>query len=278
VRTIQEAVAQASRGATIVVCPGTYRKTVTIKGHAKDGLRLIALGDQDEVVVLGDHTEEDGIRLEDVDLVLVRGFTVRDFGNIPTTASQFGWGCGIHLQNANYNTIEHNRISKTDMMGITVEGSGRNVIRYNFIFEISPGGYGNGIGMYGAKSANNFIFQNYAYRQEAGGIYVDSAGPGNIILDNNFSNNGERGIYHGNTEGTWIEGNRFSYNAGYRGVSPAAQGLSRGIVLRKSNKVTVLDNTVRNNTAFDISWDKAGEITFIDNACGTADQPGLCAR
>jgi parallel beta-helix repeat protein len=276
--TIQEAVAQATRGATILVCPGTYRKTVNISGHAKDGVRLIALGGQDEVVLQGDHTEEDGIRLEDVDSVLVRGFTIRDFGNIPTTASQFGNGCGIHLQNANYNTIEHNRVSKTDMMGITVEGSGRNLIRYNFIFEISPGGYGNGIGMYGAKSANNLIFQNYAYRQEAGGIYVNSAGPGNIILDNNFSNNGDRGIYHGNTEGTWIEGNRFSYNAGYRGVSPAAQGPSRGIVLRKSNKVTVFDNTIRGNTAFDISWDKSGEITFANNSCDTADQPGLCAR
>ena len=278
-RTIQEAVAQASRGATIVVCPGTYRKTVTIKGHDKDAIRLIALGGQDEVVVLGDHTEEDGIRLEDVDLVLVRGFTVRDFGNIPTTASQFGWGCGIHLENANYNTIEHNRISKTDMTGIPVFDSGHNLIRYNFIFEIDPGGFGQGIWLNGVKSANNFVFQNYAYHQDGAGMVVWDAGPGNVIVDNNFSNNGQWGISHRNTEGTWIGGNRFSYNAGAQGVITGEKDRrSIGIELRKSNKVTVLDNTVRNNTAFDISWDKAGEITFIDNACGTADQPGLCAR
>jgi hypothetical protein len=49
-------------------------------------------------------------------------------------------------------------------------------------------------------------------------------------------------------------------------------------VLRKSNKVTVFDNTIRGNTAFDISWDNAGEIVFANNACETADQPGLCAR
>jgi parallel beta-helix repeat protein len=173
------------------VCPGTYRKTVAIKGHDKDGIRLIALGGQDEVILQGDHTEEDGIRLEEVDSAVVRGFTVRDFGNIPATASQYGWGCGIHLQNANYNTVEQNRISKNDMMGITVEGSGRNIFRYNFMFEI----IGNGIGMWGAKSANNFIFQNYAYRNEFGGIYMDNAGPGNIVLDNDFSNNGDRAIY-----------------------------------------------------------------------------------
>jgi parallel beta-helix repeat protein len=278
-RTIQEAVAQATRGATIVVCPGTYRKTVNIIGHDKDGIRLIALGRQDEVVLLGDHTEEDGIRLEDVDSVLVRGFTIRDFGNIPTTASQYGNGCGIHLENAHYNTIEHNRVSKTDMMGITVAGSGNNLIRYNFLFEIDPGGFGQGIGMWGAKSANNFIFQNYAYRQEGSGIWIYGAGPGNIILDNNFSNNGTGGISHSNTEGTWIEGNRLSYNVGARGVWPdPEERRSRGIELRKSNKVTVFDNTIRANTLFDISWDNTGEIVFANNACQTANQTGLCAR
>ena len=49
-----------------------------------------------------------------------------------------------------------------------------------------------------------FVFQNYAYRQTGRGILVSDAGPGNIILDNDFSNNDMGGISHRNTEGTWI--------------------------------------------------------------------------
>jgi len=277
-RTIQEAVTQATRGATIVVCPGTYRKTVEISGHDKDGLRVIALGGQDEVVLQGDHTEAHGFHLAEVDLVLIRGFTVRDFGNQRTTASQFGWGSGFYLENAHYNTIEHNRVTKTDLAGMILSGSGNNLVRYNFVFETDPTGFGCGIYLEGKKSANNVVFQNYVHRQSGAGIHLGSAGPGNLILDNNSSNNGDSGILHQDTEGTWIEGNRFSYNAGAWGFSPLGQGPSVGIRLQKSNKVTVFDNTARSNTAFDISWDKSGEITFINNACETADQPGLCAR
>jgi len=278
-RTIQEAVAQATRGATILVCPGAYKATVAIKGHDKDGIRVIALGGQDEVVVQGSHTEGDGFRLEDVDSVVIRGFTVREVGYVRTTASQFGVGCGFHVQNANYNTIEHNRITKIDMMGISVFSSANNVIRYNFISEIDRDGFGYGIYLDGVKSTKNFIFQNYAYQQPGAGIVLTNAGPGNVILDNDFSNNGQWGISHQNTEGTWIEGNRLSYNAGAWGCnSTETDRRSRGIDLRKSNKVAVFDNTMRGNTAMDISWDGAGEIAFADNACHTATQTGLCGR
>src|SRR5665811_606526 len=42
--TIQEAVAAAPSGATILVCPGIYRGTVNIVGEAKNALKLIATG------------------------------------------------------------------------------------------------------------------------------------------------------------------------------------------------------------------------------------------
>ncbi len=41
-KTIQEAVAQAPAGATILVCPGTYYKTVSVVGPEKTGLKLRA--------------------------------------------------------------------------------------------------------------------------------------------------------------------------------------------------------------------------------------------
>jgi hypothetical protein len=49
---------------------------------------------------------------------LIRGFTVRDFGNKPTTATEFGEGNQIYLQNADYSTIEQNHVIDGDMMGI----------------------------------------------------------------------------------------------------------------------------------------------------------------
>src|SRR5688500_17312642 len=64
--TSQEAVAKARPGDTILVCPSTYKKTVVVKGHEKDAIRLIGLGHADEVVLQGDHTEMNGFHLEDV--------------------------------------------------------------------------------------------------------------------------------------------------------------------------------------------------------------------
>jgi hypothetical protein len=113
---IQEAVALVSPGATILVCPGTYQRSVTIAGLAKNGLKLIASGHADAVVLQGDYTERGGFHLENVSNVLIRGFTVRDFGIKATTET--GWGSGnlIYLENAEYNTIEHNRLINGDMM------------------------------------------------------------------------------------------------------------------------------------------------------------------
>jgi parallel beta-helix repeat protein len=277
--TIQEAVAKAAAGTTILVCPGTYRKQVSITGAAKNGLQVIAMGRDDEVVLVGDHTQAYGFYLEDVSHVLIRGFSIRDFGDKPTTESQFGWGCAIHLENSNYNTLESNRMSKTDMMGITLSNSAHNVVRYNFIFDIDPQGLGNGIWLQGKKSSENLIFQNYAYRNPGGGIAMWGAGSNNVVLDNDFSNNGQWGITHRNTVGTRIEGNRFSYNAGAWGaITTEKDRRSLGIELRKSDKVVLLDNIAVSNTAFDVSWDNTGEISFTNNTCVTADQPGLCRQ
>jgi parallel beta-helix repeat protein len=278
--TIQEAVAQAPEGATILVCPGTYRNQVTIRGAEKTGLKLIALGHDGEVVLEGDHTEPFGFLLDDVTNVLIRGFTIRGWGNKPTTASQYGWGCGIHLQRAHYNTIEHNRISKTDMVGINLDHSGHNLIRYNLMTEIDPQGVGCGILMSGGKdTAENFIYANRVALSPGAGILVWGAGPGNAIVDNNFNNNGQGGISHLGTEGTLIEGNRFSHNAGAWGVilfEPDPR--SYGILIKNSDKVTVTGNMAHNNTLVDISWDNKGSVVFENNACRTSNQTGICGR
>jgi parallel beta-helix repeat protein/probable HAF family extracellular repeat protein len=280
-RTIQEAVTQATPGSTIRVCPGTYRGTVNIAGRAKDGLKLIATGGEDEVVLQGDYTEPDGFHLEDVNGVTIRGFTVRDFGNQATTATQWGNGGDIYLKNVNYSTIESNRIMNGDMVGIWLTDSGNNLIQNNFILMEKAAFANCGIHMGEAKSVNNLIRQNYVAGAKMAGIMISGAGAGNVISENSLTNNGRYGILNGRTVGTRIEGNRASYNRGPWGTSPyppevAGKGL--GISIENSDKVTVFDNRARANSGVDLNWDGTGTNVFEANACDTSTPAGACGR
>ncbi|MEK7404824.1 MAG: right-handed parallel beta-helix repeat-containing protein [Acidobacteriota bacterium] len=277
-RTIQEAVERAPAGATILVCPGTYRHTVQIKGHAKDGLRLIAAGQEGEVVLEGDYTEPNGFLLEDVNNVLLRGFTVKDFGNKPTTAAQWGAGNNIHLRNAHYNTIEYNQVVDGDMMGIMLSDSGNNTVRNNVAYVTHADLANCGIHVGGGKSANNFISQNLAFGNNVAGIMLSGAGPDNVVSDNTVLSNGRYGITNQSAEGTRIEGNRVSYNRGVWGATPWGKDPGIGIDVQNSNKVTAFDNRVRNNSGVDLNWDGKGENKFDANACDKSTPAGACAR
>ena len=280
-RTIQEAVDQAQGGATILVCPGTYRGTVNIIGPEKSGLSLIAVGRADEVVLQGDYTQRDGFHLENVSSVLIRGFTVRDFGNLATTAAVWGTGNQIYLENAHYNTIEQNRVINGDMMGIMLVDSGNNLVQNNFAWVNYATLANCGIHVQGAKSANNMFRLNLAFGNDMAGIMLSGAGPGNTVADNITISNGRNGITNTGTDGTWIEGNRVSYNGGPWGTTPFAastKGVGFGINIGTSNGVTVFDNRGRNNTGADINWDGAGTVKFDSNACDKSTGGGACAK
>lgn len=279
--TIQEAVAQAQGGATILVCPGTYRGTVNIIGPEKGGLSLIAVGRADEVVLQGDYTQRDGFHLENVSSVLIRGFTVRDFGNLATTAALWGTGNQIYLENAHYNTIEQNRVINGDMMGIMLVDSGNNLVQNNFTWVNNTTLANCGIHVQGAKSANNMFRLNLAFGNNMAGIMLSSAGPGNTVADNITIGNGRNGISNTGTDGTWIEGNRVSYNGGPWGTTPfaaAAKGVGFGINIGTSTGVTVFDNRGRNNTGMDVNWDGSGTVKFDANACDKSTGGGACAK
>ncbi len=276
--TIQEAVAQAPAGATILVCPGIYFKSVTIAGPEKNGLKLIAQGRENEVVLQGDYTERDGFHLENVSNVLIRGFTVRDFGNKPTTPSEWGAGNQIYLMNAHYNTIEHNTLVNGDMMGIMLTDSGNNTVQQNVAFVDNANLANCGIHVAGAKSAQNVFRQNMTYGNNFAGIMIRGAGPGNYVMDNTVVSNGRFGIDVENTNEIWIEGNRVSYNRGFWGTTPGGKDPGVGIYLVNVNKATVFDNRLRNNTGGDLSWDGKGENKLESNACDSSTPAGACGR
>ena len=280
-RTIQEAVAKASAGATILVCAGTYRGTVNIIGPQKTGLKLIAVGREDDVVLQGDYTERDGFHLENVTNVLIRGFTVRDFGTTATTTTVWGAGNQINLENADYNTIEDNRVINGDMVGIMLMNSGHNTVQRNLIWVDNAGLANCGIHVEGAKSTDNVFWFNMTRGAKMAGIMLARAGTGNRVLNNAFLSNGRDGIYVSSTDEVWVEGNRASYNRGPWGTSPYPKeqlGEGFGIRVLTSNKTTVLDNRALNNTGADLSWDGKGENRFENNACATSTPTGACAK
>jgi len=281
ISTIQEAVRRAVPGATIRVCPGIYYGTVEIKGPEKDGVKLIAAGAQDEVVLQGDYSELSGFHLMNVTGVLVRGFTVRDFGAAATTATVFGSGNLIHLENADYNGIEYNRLINGDMMGVMIDNSIGNVIEHNTAFVTNSGLTNCGIHMQGKRSAANSIRNNMTYGNKMAGIMIRDAGPDNWVLNNTVLDNGRYGIDVQNTETIWIEGNRVSNGRGPWGTAPFARdvmGVGLGINLLNVNKATLRDNRARGNTGVDLNWDGKGTNTFNANACENSEPAGVCAR
>jgi hypothetical protein len=85
--SIQKAVNAAKKGQTIRIKPGTYVEGVQIKGHSKDGIKLVGLGTKPEEVVLegkgakqGDgNPAQNGIFADGTDGVVMRNMTARNF-------------------------------------------------------------------------------------------------------------------------------------------------------------------------------------------------------
>src|SRR5713101_8452453 len=128
VATIQEAVERASAGTTILVCPGAYFGTVNVSGSGKNGIQLMAVGPADGVVLTTRNDSDcDGFFLSEVNGVLIRGFTVKDFRCAPSTPSAYGVGASIRLENADFNTIEYNRLSNTGMFGVRMVNASNNL-------------------------------------------------------------------------------------------------------------------------------------------------------
>ena len=268
IRTLQEAVARAAAGDTILVCPGAYSGAVEVKGAGKNGLRIIANGRQGKVALVGDHTKwKTGFLLEDVSGVLLRGFTIKDFG-VPRTPGQAGSGESILLLRAHNNVIQYNVMTNSNMMGITMRDSANNLIEDNVAYSNDPMMAGCGIHIDGLESKGNIVRHNFLYDNPLAGIMLNAAGPGNSILENNCSNGRRFGITNINTNGTLIERNRANHNTGFDEMTDILGTRPRpgtGIDVRGSTGVTVTDNDTRNNGMLDIRWDGVGANTFTNN-------------
>lgn len=300
--TIQAAVAAAGVGDRIVVRPGTYHGTVVITGAAKNNLQILADVREGHVLLQGDHTQQTvgtcqfrleplcperaGFFLRDVAGVVIRGFTVRDFG----VGAMSGIGEGFLLVNAHRNRIEQNMVTRTDMMGVTLFNSSQNLVERNTLYGNDPDEpmrVGTGCGVHIQTSPDlsrgvaeqNIIRQNVMYGNPFSAVMLRGAGPGNQIVDNEFRDGGAWGVTNRTTDGTLIENNRITNHTGFKLTGkprPVASGV--GIDLAGSSEVVIRNNTLQNNSTFDIEWEGTGQNTFTGNRCTKASRNDLCGR
>ena len=141
--TIQSAIDAAKTGDTILVDEGTYNENPLIKTN---GISII--GKNREKTIIEGRKTSSGIRIDEVNNVVISGFTIKNSG---------GGGqedAGVAIYKGNGNTVS-NMIITGNSVGISIyQGSNNNIISGNIIESNS----GYGINIY--ASNDNKIFNN----------------------------------------------------------------------------------------------------------------------
>lgn len=275
-KTIQQAIEAAQAGDVIRVGPGSYEGPVHIIGEAKNDLQIIAIGSQGSVELVGDHmamvkTDEAGFYLQDVSGVLIRGFKVRDFGMGPLS----GMGESFLLVNAHHNRIEHNMMTKSDMMGITLLNSSNNTVAHNkmYLNDIDVegrAGSGCGVHIQGLTAVSNKIHHNEIWGNPYSGVMIRLAGTGNAITENIIRDGGLWGVTNRSTDGTIIENNQIYGHQGFKVDKPLApwiklEELRKGVGLdiATSSNLRIVGNRLSDNKTADIEYDGLNPETNV---------------
>lgn len=85
--SVQKAVNAAKKGQTVKIKPGKYVEGVIIKGHSKDGIKIVGIGTKPEEVVLegkgakgaDGNPAQNGIFADGTDNVVMRNLTARNY-------------------------------------------------------------------------------------------------------------------------------------------------------------------------------------------------------
>lgn len=275
-KTIQQAVEAAQAGDVIRVGPGSYEGPVHIIGEAKNDLQIITIGAPGSIELVGDHKAMDridraGFYLQDVSGVMIKGFKVRDFGMGPLK----GRGESFLLINAHNNRIEHNEMTASDMMGITLLNSSNNIVAHNnmYLNDIDvEGRVGTGCGVHieGMTAESNQIHHNEIWGNPLSGVMIMMAGPGNAITENIIRDGGLWGVTNRSTDGTIIENNQIYGHQGFKVDKPLAPWVlpeqlrkGVGIDIATSSNLRVVGNKLYNNKTADIEWDGLNPETNI---------------
>jgi parallel beta-helix repeat protein len=168
--TIQSAIDAAKTGDTILADEGIYNENPLIKTNG-----ISIMGKNREKTIIEGRKTSSGIRIDEVNNVVITGFTIKNSG---------GGGqedAGVAIYKGNGNTVS-NLIITGNSVGISLyQGSNNNIISGNIIESNS----GYGINIY--ASNDNKIFDNNIKSNKIG-IYAYSSKT-NRIYQNNLIDN-----------------------------------------------------------------------------------------
>ncbi len=171
--TIQSAIDVAKTGDTIQVDEGVYNENPLIKTN---GISVVGK-DKENTIIEGKKTSS-GIRIDEVNNVIISGFTIRNSGG----GAQEDAGVTIYKAT---NNIVSNLILLSNSVGVSIyQGSNNNVISGNDMESSSR------YGIYLYASNDNKIFDNNI-KSNKFGLYAFSART-NTIYSNNFIDNGDQ--------------------------------------------------------------------------------------
>jgi len=202
-QTIQEAVDAAQAGDLVLIAPGTYREAVTV---TTDDIVIRGL-DRNTVVLDGDYTLDNGIRVVGAKHVAVENMTARNFrfngffwtgvdgyrGSYLTAIRNGDYG--IYAFDSTNGLFEHSLGTGSPDAGFYIgQCNPCNAVLDDVI------GEHNGLGYSGTNSSGNLTIMNSTFRFNRAGIVPNSGDGeklapqgqnvivGNLVYDNNSTN------------------------------------------------------------------------------------------
>lgn len=204
--SIQDAIAAASPGDTIVVYPGTYHEhlliniSVTLNGAGSDKTFIDGDGENKEIISIVASNVEIG------------GFTLQNGSKSPD--HQYG---GIQIMHVTDITI-HNNLIRENYFGIFLSESNFSYITDNVIID----NYDSGIKVSG--SCHNHIVANNITDNPTGIWITSSESQSNTLYRNNFIGNSTHVERFGNTT-VWDNGAEGNYWEDYVGTDANGDGI-----------------------------------------------------
>ncbi len=209
-----------------------------------------------------ENNEYGGIRMHSSSNNTISNNIISDNGKTDQFSSSI---CGIFLKQSPNNTINNNIINNNNQYGINLYMSSNNFVSNNRIDDhlfAAIDMVNDDMSQYSFVSSYNNTFSKNTLSGSKWGIGI--RGSDNVISENIIFNN-KIGIYLGlyNYE-MYLVGTIISINANKINVSDnIISNNSSGVVLANSLEISILNNTIYNNTNYGIRIDPPSEDNLI---------------
>jgi len=199
--TIQSAIDAAKTGDTIIVSEGIYIENPVINTN---GISII--GNNKENTIIDGNNKSSGIRIDEVNNVVISGFTIKNSGGGGSEVA------GVTIYKGNGNTVSNLNVIN-NYVGISLyQASNGNTVSGNIV----DSNFGKlGYGIYLHTSNDNKIFNNNIKNNKVGIYLYDSKT--NRIYSNNFLSNKDGQAYDQTGLNVWDFDKMGNYWSDYNG-------------------------------------------------------------